>query len=122
MVRSRRRPMTASQQAKATRDGRLRAAGRSLDPLPPGPYKLSGGLLREYACGDCGRDLRKHEGPPLPDGYILFACHQQHCGFRRVLTRAEVAAITPDLSAAMPGGEGMELGELSRATGRTVIV
>jgi DNA-directed RNA polymerase subunit RPC12/RpoP len=116
--------MTASQQAQARRDGRLRAAGRPLDPLPAGPYRLSGGggLLRTYACGKCRRKLLKHEGPPLPEGYILFVCPHRYCGFRRVLTRAEVEAREPDLSAAGPDGEGMALGEFAaRAAERVVI-
>jgi hypothetical protein len=123
MARPRRRPLSPKQQAKKTRDGRLRAAGRPLDPLPPGPYVLSGsgGLLRTYECGSCHRDLVKHEGPPLPEGYVLFACRHRYCGFRRVLTRAEVEAIEPDPSAARMDGEGMPLEELVQAIGRVQI-
>jgi hypothetical protein len=122
MVRSKRRPLSPSQQAQATRDGRLRAAGRPLDSLPAGPYSLSGGLQREYECGKCRRDLLVHEGPPLPDGYVLFVCPHAYCGFQRVLTRAEVAAREPDLSAAMPGGGGMPLGELAALAAERAVI
>ena len=115
------RRLTPEQQAKATRNGRLRAAGRPYDEPPDRLYIWSGPLLREYECGDCGRDLRVHEGSPLPEGYVLFVCHPQHCGFRRLLTQAEVTAREGDWSDAQPGGRGVPLGEIARAAAPVVI-